>query len=236
MRPIIGISGNYHLSERYVYIQDYYVRSLQRAGGVAVVLPPVQEEQTARAYIGFCQGVLLSGGGDLDPVHWGETPEPGLGEINPLRDQFELGLARLAMARNLPILGICRGCQVMNVAAGGSLIQDICSTMQHNQNAPRDYAFHSILIEKDSLLKKVLNSREIRVNSFHHQAVGRPGNGFKVCARAADGIVEAIESTRHSWVIGVQWHPECLKDDSSGRLFEGLIEATRNQARRTPHP
>lgn len=227
MRPVIGITGNYNCDQRSVWVRDYYVNSLIKAGATALILPPAREADLLQSYLHICKGFLFTGGGDLDPFYWGEMPRPGLGEINPLRDAFELALARQVLQENIPILGICRGCQVLNVAAGGSLVQDIESGLLHDQNAPKDYPIHAIVVSKDSLLNQVLNSREIRVNSFHHQAVKNPGQGFKICAWAADGVVEAIESRGHKWAIGVQWHPECMTDEFSQRLFAEFVKASR---------
>jgi putative glutamine amidotransferase len=227
MRSIIGITGNYDREERSFWVRDYYVQSLEEVGVTALVLPPTQETDIINNYLQICDGLLFSGGGDVDPVHWGENARLGLGQINPLRDAFELELARQALKADVPVLGICRGCQVLNVAAGGSLLQDIQSHLLHDQNAPRDYPIHAIVVEKGSLLQKVLDCQEIRVNSFHHQAVKDPGRGFKICARAPDGVIEAIESTKHHWVLGVQWHPECMTDEFSQRLFYALAKASQ---------
>lgn len=227
MRSIIGITGNYDGEERSFWVRDYYVQSLEEVGVTALVLPPTQATDIINNYLQICDGLLFSGGGDVDPVHWGENARRGLGSINPLRDAFELELARQALKADVPVLGICRGCQVLNVAAGGSLLQDIQSHLLHDQNAPRDYPIHAIVVEKGSLLQKVLDCQEIRVNSFHHQAVKDPGRGFKICARAPDGVIEAIESTKHHWVLGVQWHPECMTDEFSQRLFASLVKASQ---------
>ena len=231
MRSVIGVTGNHDGEEHSFWVRDYYVKSLETAGATALVLPPTQENEIITDYLKICDGVLFSGGGDVDPVHWGENPRPGLGQINPLRDTFELELAHQALTADVPVLGICRGCQVLNVAAGGSLLQDIRSHLLHDQNAPRDYPIHAIVVEKGSLLKKVLDSQEIRVNSFHHQAVKDPGRGFKICAWAPDGVIEAIESTKHRWALGVQWHPECMTDEFSQRLFAGLVKASQMKIR-----
>jgi putative glutamine amidotransferase len=227
MRSVIGITGNYDGEESSFWVRDYYVRSLETAGATALVLPPTQETDIVNDYLEICDGLLFSGGGDVDPVHWGENARRRLGQINPLRDAFELELARQALTADVPVLGICRGCQVLNVAAGGSLLQDIQSHLLHDQNAPRDYPIHAIVVEKGSLLQKVLHSQEIRVNSFHHQAVKDPGRGFKISAWAPDGVIEAIESSKHRWVLGVQWHPECMPDEFSQRLFGALVKASQ---------
>lgn len=233
LRPVIGITGNYNEEERSFWVRDYYVKSLRAVGANALVLPPTEEVGIIAEYLQVCNGLLFSGGGDIDPRHWGEMARLGLGNINPLRDAFELELARQALKANVPVLGICRGCQVLNVAAGGSLWQDIKSHLLHDQNAPRDYPIHAIVVEKGSLLQRVLGSGEIRVNSFHHQAVKKPGPGFKVCAWAPDGVAEAVESTEHNWVLGVQWHPECMTDEFSHRLFAALVKASINESGKT---
>ncbi|MEN6349608.1 MAG: gamma-glutamyl-gamma-aminobutyrate hydrolase family protein, partial [Syntrophomonas sp.] len=218
MRSVIGISASYCNDDKNYYLKEAYVLSVQKAGGIAVILPPLKEMVLIDEYIRCCDAFLFSGGGDIDPVFWGELPEPGLGEIEPLRDSFELALAARVLQLGIPVLGICRGCQLLNVAAGGSLLQDINSSMDHYQNAPRDYPFHVILIEEDSRLSGILESCSIKVNSFHHQAVKRTGTGMKAVAWAPDGTIEAIEG-ENGFILGVQWHPECLIDEYSKRLF-----------------
>lgn len=225
MKPLIGICANYDGSENSYGLKEAYVRSLQTAGGVVVILPPGEDEGLMDEYIACCHGFIFPGGGDIDPCYWGELPQPELGEINPLRDSFEIGLARKLLVSEIPLLGICRGCQLLNIAAGGSLIQDLQSPMSHQQKAPREYPFHDIFIKNDSRLAAILHSTQIKVNSFHHQAVRSPGTGMQISARASDGIVEAIEGEGPSFVLGVQWHPECLLDENSGQLFKALVEA-----------
>lgn len=227
MRPVIGVTGNYDGEENSFWVRSYYVKSLLAAGATALILPPTEEVDVIIDYLQICRGFLFTGGGDIDPIHWGDMARPGLGQINPLRDTFELELARQALIADVPVLGICRGCQVLNVAAGGSLLQDVQSDLVHDQNAPRDYPIHAVVVTKDSLLHQVLNSREIRVNSFHHQAVKNPGRGLKISAWAPDGVIEAVESTERRWVLGVQWHPECMNDEFSRRLFKALVKASR---------
>lgn len=225
MRPIIGVSGNYNYDNRSFCLTDYYVNSLRQAGAKVVILPPTEDSGEINTYLEICHGFVLSGGGDLDPRHWGELPALELGTVNPLRDVFELQLARQIMSHDLPVLGICRGCQVLNVAAGGTLEQHINSGMLHDQNAPRSYPFHDILVGKESMLRRTFGSRESKVNSFHHQAVKKPGIGLNITAWAPDGVVEAIESSEHKWVVGVQWHPECMTDEPSRRIFRCLVDA-----------
>jgi len=227
LRPVIGVTGNYDDEQNSFWVRGYYVESLASAGATPLILPPTEDMEVIVDYLQICQGLLFSGGGDVDPVHWGEMAHPGLGQINPLRDAFELELARQALKADLPVLGIFRGCQVLNVAAGGSLLQDVQSHLLHDQNAPRNYPIHAIVVEKGSLLHRIVDSREFRVNSFHHQAVKNLGQGFKASAWAPDGVIEAIENPKCRWVLGVQWHPECMTDEFSRRLFAALVNASR---------
>lgn len=223
MKPVIGITGNHDDNAGSVCLKEYYIRSIQSAGGVPVILPPTYDEAIIARYLSICGGVLLSGGGDLDPFWWGEHPIKGLGQISPQRDFFEIQLTRLAIEQKKPLLGICRGCQVMNVAAGGSLFQDISGTFNHDQNAPREYPFHVIVIESGSKLASIIEEEIVRVNSFHHQAVQRPGTGLQFTAYAPDGTAEALEDPAQPFFIGVQWHPEGMTDVVSARLFKAFV-------------
>ncbi|MDD4801498.1 MAG: gamma-glutamyl-gamma-aminobutyrate hydrolase family protein [Syntrophomonas sp.] len=227
MRPIIGITGNYSAENRTFSLKDYYVNSIADAGGIAVILPSTADDTAMKDYFAVCQGFLFTGGGDFDPVYWGELPEPRLGEIEPVRDEFELKLANQAFQNHKAVLGICRGCQAINVALGGSLVQDINSAMSHRQKAPKSYPFHDIFIEPSCQLRRIMNNEHIRVNSFHHQAVKKPGRSVVITAMAAEGTVEAIESPGHPFYLGVQWHPECLQDQYSARLFAAFIAAAQ---------
>lgn len=225
LRPVIGISANYYETENEYALRKTYVQMIEEAGGIPVILPPGRNEEVGAAHLRLCSGLVLSGGGDLDPFYWGELPGPHNGEINPLRDTFEIELARQALTQDIPVLGICRGCQVLNVAAGGSLIQHLDSPgLSHQQKAPRNYPIHAILIERNSLLMGIVGQEQIRVNSFHHQAIRKPGTGLWVTACAPDGTVEAVESRQNRFALGVQWHPECLEDRYSALLFTALIK------------
>ncbi|QGT98744.1 Glutamine amidotransferase, class I [Candidatus Syntrophocurvum alkaliphilum] len=224
MKPIIGVTGNFIEADRNFALRDYYIDSVSRAGGIPIILPPCESELYIKRYVDLCNGILISGGGDIDPVYWGEIPVKELGEITPIRDVFEIKMAQYCMMKNIPTLGICRGCQVLNTASGGSIVQDIKTNMCHTQKAPRNYAFHDIFIKKDTILYNILKSERIRVNSFHHQAVNQLGNKMVVTAYSPDRTIEAIESTKHRYFIGVQWHPECLTDEYSALLFKSLVD------------
>ena len=223
MRPIIGITCSKKGQDSSYCLKDCYVFSVRRAGGIPVILPHTDEEEIIKEYLKFCRGIILSGGGDVDPVYWGELPGPELGEIDPQRDKFELQLAELIMENDIPVLGICRGCQVLNIACGGSLIGDLQTGLSHRQNAPRDYPFHDIVVEKNSLLQEVMSTTRLRVNSFHHQAVRVPGKGLNFCW-AADGTVEAIEESE-TMAIRCTVASESMTDEFSTKLFRSLVAA-----------
>lgn len=224
MRPIIALSCSWEESEDTYFLSADYIRSIEEAGGAPIILPSLRQE-SVHDILQICSAIVFAGGGDIDPVYWGESPLSGLGRIDPERDRFELSLARLAYELRIPALGICRGCQLMNVACGGSLIQDIDSFLCHEQNAPRHYPFHDIVVKEGTLLHQLVATPTIRVNSFHHQAVRAAGRGITFCAWAEDGIVEAICSVSHPFWLGVQWHPESMKCHTSSRLFKALVQS-----------
>lgn len=217
-----------------LFLPSAYYERIAAAGGAPFVVPPGDPER-GREWLSRLDGLLLSGGPDLDPLHFNEEPRPGTGRVDPERDLWELSLARIALEMGMPILAICRGMQVLNVAAGGSLYQDLAErgkeTLKHFQEAPAWYPTHSVGIAPGSLLSAVMGVRDmsgsavrVRVNSFHHQAVNAVAAGFAAVAVADDGVIEAIESKLHPFAIGVQWHPEFLQAD---RLFPAFVEACR---------
>jgi len=232
MKPVIGITCDISGESGQLTLRRQYLDAVIQAGGIPVVLPPMQEIGLVSGCFSICQGFLLSGGGDLDPGYWGELPSPALGHISPVRDHFEIVLTRMALASGRPILGICRGIQVLNVAAGGTLFQDLQTGMSHQQNAPRNHLFHDIFIEKHSTLGRICPTCRMRVNSFHHQAVKQLAPGFIATALSPDGVIEAIELDSGGFVMGVQWHPEDLEDLTSKALFEALVISSRLQLSR----
>ncbi|MHB8945448.1 MAG: gamma-glutamyl-gamma-aminobutyrate hydrolase family protein [Bacillota bacterium] len=231
MGPIIGVNTaqDFELVTRNV-LSTEYTRGVERGGGVPVIIPLLDSMDVARELIGALDGLLITGGPDLDPVAFGETPHQQLGKVAPERDLVELTLTRLALERGLPVLGICRGIQVLNVAAGGTLIQDIPAqtkaAIKHYQEAPRWYGTHAIK-SRPGRFADFMGVEELRVNSFHHQAVKDVAAGFVVTAEAPDGIIEAIESTKHPFAVGLQVHPECMwgRDPVFERPFKALVEA-----------
>lgn len=234
-QPLIAITGNF--SEQQLKLLPGYFRSIEAAGANAVVIPPRRNiDSSLIRLLERVDGILLSGGADLNPLYTGEDPVPALHGINDERDAFELALIELAYNRQIPMFGICRGIQMLAVALGGTVLQDLATSLphtrliKHSQDADRHVATHFVTAEADSTVGKLLGTR-FAVNSFHHQAVGNPGPKLRVTATSADGVVEAVESTETKSIIGVQWHPECFHtegDDSMMPLFRHFVGEARS--------
>jgi putative glutamine amidotransferase len=228
MKPKIGIltniltvtDGIYQGGQRIYVNRDYVVRILE-AGGIPILLPIIDDQETILRQIELVDGVLLSGGQDVSPHYYSEEPHPQLGEVNLERDHFELEVIKHAVQLKKPMLGVCRGCQVLNVAFGGSLHQHLD---EHTQTLSREKGTQLVKIERSSLLYGILEKEEISTNTFHHQAVKKIAPGFVVSARASDGTIEGIESEMHDFVIGVQWHPEMMSDLEMKKLFKALVD------------
>lgn len=228
-RPIIGITGNFN--DGNCTVADGYIRSVLAGGGTPLIIPPYEEDKALQNTLDCIDGLLLTGGGDINPLFLKEEPLRQVGGINHRRDKQELLITRLAADRQIPILGICRGIQIMTAALGGKLYQDIYSQtdtpcIKHSQELDRSYPSHTVSIKEGSTLRSIFgNIDKLPVNSFHHQAVKEVAPGFRICAQANDGIIEAIESTEYKSMIGVQWHPECMilqGDQTMLPLFQWL--------------
>ena len=222
-RPLIGISAN--TADIDLTLRRVYCDQIVRAGGVPMVLPPVDDAEVLINMLEGIDGLVLTGGADYNPLWYGEQPEKELYTINSTRDLPELLLTRLAFNRQIPILGICRGVQTMAIALGGNLVQDLKTPLKHGQDAPRSEATHSVTITEGSTLY-ALYGQETFVNSFHHQAVKDCGSHLHVVATAPDGVIEAVESTEQKALMGVQWHPEWMGDEGL-KLFEWLTQRSR---------
>ena len=209
---------------------ERYLEAVRSGGGMPVILAPVASE-SIETLVARLDAVVLSGGPDLHPSAYGVLPHPELGPTEPELDSFELELARTAVARGLPVLGICRGMQVLNVALGGSLHQhlpDLEGQVNHRQDRTSGDPSHRVTLARDSRLTKVIGRRYVEVNSFHHQALHALGRGLSVAGRAPDGVVEAVEVPGRRFTFGVQWHAECLVDRPEHlALFRGLVRAAR---------
>ena len=211
-----------------------YVWAVERAGGVPILLPVTRERDVIARYLGVIDGLLLSGGADFDPACYGMAPHPKLGEVDADRDATELPLIADALAQDVPIFAICRGIQALNVALGGTLYQDLPSERpseivhaQKELGLARDRFSHSVRVEPGSRLHAIVGADEMLCNSFHHQALKALGRGLVVTATAPDGVIEAVESPAHRYVLGVQFHPEetAPHDVHSHALFTTFVQA-----------
>lgn len=257
-RPVIGITANY--SDIDATLRDRYYKQIVAAGGIPVIIPPIADAKIIADTLEHVDAVLLTGGGDYNPLWCGEDPVPGLHNINAERDGAELILTRMAYHRQKPMLGICRGIQTLAMALGGHVDQDIIQQIKHSQDADRSEPTHTVSVEPGSFLYSIYAPKKennaapaageitnnlqnaaseadettvpltLYVNSFHHQAVDNPGERFRVTARSSDGIIEAIESTEYKSIMGVQWHPEWLGADGLP-LFRWLVDKAREYQR-----
>lgn len=231
-RPLIGLTANH--SDLDATLRDRYYKQIVAAGGTPVIIPPVADKEVIVNTLEQLDGLILTGGADYNPLWMGEEPSTHLHGINRERDLAELLTARLAFNRQIPTLGICRGIQTLAIALGGKVAQDIQEAaspgtviIKHAQDADRSEPTHSVRIADGSILSGIYEGETIHVNSFHHQAVAQAGPHFRITATAPDGTVEAIESTEHKAVMGVQWHPEWLEEEGR-RLFKWLVDCAGN--------
>jgi putative glutamine amidotransferase len=242
-RPLIGIPCRSDSSMMYRgrptdAQSSSYISAIISAGGVPFLIPIEARDHVLRILFEQADAILLPGGGDIAPQFLGETRHPSLSDVQPARDELELTLARWGLEEGKPLLGICRGIQVMNVAAGGSLYQDIASQCpdagRHDYfsggDYPRDFLAHPVAIEPGSRLGAALGVDHLSVNSLHHQALKETSTACRIVARSPDGIIEGIEVSGHPFAIGVQWHPEELvaSQESARRLFLAFVKAYRN--------
>lgn len=238
--PIIGIDSDIHIvpgQRERVFMYMNYIEALRGAGAIPLIIPP-QPENAARI-VQMLDGLLLAGGFDCDPLVYGEEPHPTCELMDHRRQANGLSLAKAARGCGIPTLGVCLGMQVMNVAGGGTLVQDIDSHLEteiRHASKAENRARHDIHVEQGTYLAKIVGERELNVNSSHHQAVGRVAEGLRVTAHAPDGIVEGIEDPRHPFYVGVQWHPEDMTGEpSAGSIFGAFIAAARKYAAEKKH-
>ncbi|WP_107841580.1 gamma-glutamyl-gamma-aminobutyrate hydrolase family protein [Metasolibacillus meyeri] len=230
MKPIIAVTM--HTGDKKLEINETYIQSVELAGGIPLCIPHLAAPD-AEAVLNKVDGLLLIGGHDVDPYLYGQEPHHKLGMFHTKRDNSDLEILQSAFNRQMPILAICRGHQVLNIAFGGTLIQDIPAQWEqsfaHAQASMRDVATHTVKITGQKL-GAILDVQQIRTNSFHHQAIDQLGEGLVTAGIAADGINEAVEHSDHPFCIGVQWHPEAMApfgDEHSIKLFKAFIEACK---------
>lgn len=246
MKPIIGITAGYKADEDdltikekenrrkiYNFVTRDYANAINRSGGVAVILPTPDSKEDTYALMDKLDGVILSGGNDINPVICKQCADEYTGELTCRRDDQELDILEYIFnKRSIPLLGICRGSQILNAYLGGSLILNISSEIVHNQNKiPRYSPVHSVDVEEESELIEILGNKRIFVNSIHHQAIDRLGRGLKIAAKSQDNIVEAVEMINNDHnIIGIQWHPEILfdSDEASRNLFIDFVRRCEN--------
>jgi putative glutamine amidotransferase len=243
--PLIGITADVsdkasnrarELQDVQLFLPERYLLAIERAGAVPIVLPGIRSKPAVRRLLGLLSGLVVSGGNfDIHPRHYREKPIKELGAIKTMRTDFELEITGAAIKRDLPVLGICGGAQVINVVLGGSLYQDISTQIPaaraHQGSGGKKAADHPIHIAPRSRLFAIFGRRDLKVNTTHHQAVKSLGHGLVVNAIADDGVIEGIESTKHRFVVGVQWHPEVLapRQKLQRRLFSTFVACCRER-------
>lgn len=235
MKPLIGIGCDVFKEQGQrdrAFVYTTYSEAIRHAGAIPVIIPP--QPENAAELVEELDGLLLAGGDDCDPAAYGQQRHPTVEPMDPRRQDNDLSLARAARERGIPTLGICLGVQVMNVAAGGTLIQDIESQTEtdiDHASEPSDRNRHDVMIESGTRLATILPGREFNVNSSHHQAIGSIGEGLRVTAHAPDGIIEGLEDPSQPFYLGVQWHPEDMAEEtSSATLFGAFVDAARKYA------
>ena len=232
MIPIIGLSAVVD-GEKRNSLFSAYTDAINSVGGLAIILPYTDNESVLSEYAELCDGFLFTGGADVDPAIYGEEILPECGEIQKYRDEYELKLFPLILKKKKPSMFICRGCQVLNVALGGTLYQDIGAQYKtdilHSQKEPKTASSHGVNIISETPLSELIGKQRMTANSFHHQAVKDVGCGLKVMARADDGIIEALYGTGDTYLRAYQWHPERLAGISgeNNALFEDFIKAAK---------
>ena len=240
-RPLIGIGPNYRLKQRRgdLYALDAnYMKLIDGAGGLPMILPLVSTLEEAREVVGRVDGLVLTGGSDLEPSRYGQSTRHPDRLGAPARNVSDLFLARAAQERGVPTLGICLGIQVMNVEFGGSLLQhleeDRPGALKHEEETDEEAPEHAVAVEPGTRLAKILGQDHVVVNSYHHQSVDKVASGFRVAATSEDGVIEAIERSDHPFYVGVQWHPERMPDAPiTRRLVGAFVDAARGASIRS---
>lgn len=254
MKPIIGICTNYSPldelglmtklglpGQEWQLLADDYIKGIERGGGVPVIIPILEQIENIVPLLGCLDGIVFTGGQDIEPRQYGQNAGKNLGTISPERDSQEIALAKKALYEmEIPVLGICRGHQILNVAAGGTLYSDIetqrVEAMNHTCfHAPKHHRAHEAEVLEGTRMKDIFGQEILGINSYHHQAIDRMGEGFKVSMVAGDGIVEAMEYPGERFVVSVQWHPEMMVDRCPEylKLFSSFVASCKKEIKRT---
>lgn len=242
--PVIGLTTSTSISPGLLEtrLKDSYLQAILLAGGTPLLIPNLIPQNSLADVIFRIDGLLLTGGGDIHPDRYGGRSHPRIYGVDPQRDRTEIALVQMAISSRLPLFGICRGIQVINVAFGGSLYEDISDkhpgALKHDYypDWPRDHLSHEVMLDPDSHMAQVLDRKQVQVNSLHHQAIHRLAPELLAVGRSSDGIVEGIELPRYPFGLGVQWHPECLRDHQPMRnLFQEFV-ISADQYRKMHHP
>lgn len=224
---VIGVTMGYrNTDENYLGINNSYLSVIKAAGGLPILLPPHIEEDQIFQLKKKIDGIMLTGGTDVHPGFYQESPESGLRRVDPARDNLEVNLLNWALKKKIPVVALCRGIQVLNIVCGGTIYQDMETEIQHEQNAPGRFANHKVKFSENSFFEKIYGSRELIVNSFHHQAINNPGEKIEIEGKAEDGAIEAVVLKDHPFAVGVQWHPEQMYESNPVQLnlFQKFIK------------
>lgn len=234
-KPLIGLTPSHDIHTDDISMRSTYLNAVKHAGGIPIVLPLEAENEDLQQFVSLLDGILFTGGPDVHPFLFGEETHAHCGEVSAKRDSLELALLRLAMEKKMPILGICRGIQLINIGLGGTIYQDI--PIQFHQNFPvahkQPFSYsipsHTVSVVSETKLAEICQSPKIRVNSMHHQAVKDPAPGCIVSGIGPEGLTEALEMPDYPFLVGVQWHPEHLwkEDPAASNLFIQFIKACR---------
>lgn len=236
-RPVIGILADVkyadYMGTDHMYVNDEYVLAIEKANAIPVIIPPVFSYDLLESYVTLCDGFLLSGGDDINPIYFNQEPSKKLGKVNNKQDTFQITLVKEILRQTKPILGICRGIQVLNVSLGGTVYQDLddipSKTILHMQKSERYRGIHKVTLEPGSRLFNLFGD-SIFVNSYHHQSIEIPGGKLRVVGKTSDNVIEAIELAEYPYCIGVQWHPEMMfaHTEEMRELFESFVHASQS--------
>lgn len=234
--PIIGILANITFADTlgtdHMYVNDEYVLALEKVNAVPIIIPPIMRYEMLNTYINLCDGFILSGGVDINPIYFNQEPSRKLGTVNNKLDAFQIALTKKILRSRKPILAICRGIQLLNICLGGTIYQDMddipTKTILHMQKSERYRGIHKVELQPNSKLYELFGD-SIFVNSYHHQAIGVPGVNLQVVGRSADNVIEAMEIKNHPYGVAVQWHPEMMfaRTEEMRELFESFVQACR---------